>query len=115
MEYWDENLKSGFVQVMNDHVTRIMEGINPEQLRLVEIGRGGTASLSKYTEADSSSISLTFEGGYAPMQMLMGQLETLIPQLELESLNMKPGKPTSRGRTRELTFKVIYSAWAKQP
>lgn len=113
MEYWDENLQLGFVQVMNDHVTSIMERMKPEQLRLVEIGRGGMVSLSKDTKASSSAIMLTFEGGYGPMQFLMGEIETLIPQLEMERLDIGPGRPTGRGSSKELQFKVLYSAWSK--
>ncbi len=114
MEYWDENLKRGFVQVMNDRVTAIMEGFKPNQLRLVEIGRGGRGSLSKDGEAQSAAIMLTFEGGFGPMQALMGELETLIPQLELDSMDIGAGRPTGIRKEKELTFKIVYSAWSKE-
>jgi len=114
MDYWDENLQKGFVQVMNERVTLIMERFKPMQLRLVEIAPGGVSAIAKNTEAQSSSIMLTFEGGFGPMQFLMGEIETVIPQLELESLDISVGKPTGRGTEKDLKFRVVYSAWSKQ-
>ncbi len=114
MDYWSQSMRQGFVQVMNERLTTSMEKFDPIQLRLVEIGRGGQAGLAKGTEADASSIMLTFEGGFGPMQSLMAELESRIPQLVLDSINISVGKPTGRGDEKGLTFIVIYSAWSKE-
>lgn len=112
MAYWDEQLRKEFVQSLTQNLNEIISQFSEEQLVRTEFSRPGTGSaLASKTKNPFTRFNLSFEGGFGPMQTLLTELEVRMPQLVVESLQMKPVAdpgPKSKGRLR---FDVTYLAW----
>ncbi|MCB1230047.1 MAG: hypothetical protein KDN19_07270 [Verrucomicrobiae bacterium] len=111
MEYWESQLKKEFVQSLTQNLNEITEQFSEEQLIRTELSRPTARSpLAGSTDNPHSRFKLSFEGGFGPMQMALAELELRMPQLVLESLEIKPQTSSSTG-TPKLSFEATYLAW----
>ena len=70
---------------------------------------GTKGILGSNTAQNSSLIRITFRGSYRTMQRAFLELESRMPQLQLQELKIDP----SAGISSLLKFEVTYTAWEK--
>jgi hypothetical protein len=114
MEYWAEHLEKDVTQSMNVSLDAVLKRFDGNQLRMASARRpAGEGLLGSDVEAVASLFEITFEGGFGPMQETLAELETRVPQLVLDKMEIAPGSHTGQGYRRSLKFTVTYEAWAK--
>jgi len=114
LEYWKESLSKELVQTLTANLRKAMAEYTDDQLRQTELGRPtGSSQFAAVTENNYERLSLTFEGGFAPMQRVLAELELKMPQLSLESLTVGPTKLAANNKDsqRRLNFVVNYLSW----
>lgn len=113
--YWNSKLDQDFIQTLTQNLNTILAKYDESVLKQTEMSQvsGGAASIGGKTENPHSRIQLSFEGGFKPMQLLLAELETEMPQLILEDLAIRSTPAASEGSTGQLHFAVTYLCWEK--
>ena len=115
--YWNEKLNQDFVPTLSDTIDRILKKYDEEVLRQTSMSQlPGDSTISKTKRSAYNLVSLGFEGGFKPMQLLMAELEEEIPQMVLEKMTITPKtneKSASEG-TGKLNFNLTYLSWKKR-
>jgi len=114
LSFWKESLSKELVQTLTANLRKAMAEYTDDQLRQTELGRpGGRSQFAAVTENNYERLSLSFEGGFAPMQRVLAELELQMPQLSLESLTVGPtttGNDNKQSQKR-LKFVATYLSW----
>jgi hypothetical protein len=115
--YWNEKLAQDFVPALSGTIDGILNKYDEEVLRQTSMSQlPGNSSITKARRDSYDLVSLGFEGGFKPMQLLMAELEQEMPQLVLEKINVTPltnDKNAAEG-TGKLTFNLTYLSWKKR-
>lgn len=110
-DYWKSKLGQDLVESFTENLDKILAKYEPEVLRQTEIGRApATGGFGSKTDHPYSKMQLRFEGGFKPMQLLLAELETEMPNLVLESLTVAP-KPSNESDRSTLQFGIVYHCW----
>lgn len=110
--YWNSKLEDDVVESFTKNLDKILAKYDPEVLRQTEMGQAVAGSaIGPKSKHPHSRMQLSFEGGYKPMQLLLAELETEMPQLVLESISIAPRSATSSSDSSTLQFRVIYLCW----
>lgn len=113
-EYWNSKLEKDVVQALTENLEKILAKYDSEVLRQTEMGQAnGLGGIGPKSSHPFSRMQLSFEGGFKPMQLLMAELETEMPQLVLESLSINPKPAKSEAEKGTLQFSVVYLCWEK--
>lgn len=108
MQAWDKCLHGEVVQLVTKALQEVMEPYQENELKQIALGRPTNRSgLGGSTENSYSRFEVVFEGGFGPMQEVLAQLETRMPNLVLEELLIEP----SRNAT-VLSFRAIFTCWS---
>ncbi|MBP84051.1 MAG: hypothetical protein CMO61_09430 [Verrucomicrobiales bacterium] len=110
--YWRNKIETDFIQSITENLEKILDQYEPSVLRRTAMGQApGAAAFGSASDHPHSRIQLSFEGGFKPMQMLLAELETEMPHLMLESLEITPMPAATEGAKGKLNFQVIYLCW----
>lgn len=106
---WQKALSSEFTTSLNNFITshlKTLDGSQLEQVSTSQAGTGGGLSLTQGQPA--SRIILEFRGGYEPMQTTLLAMESQLPQMQLESIEIAED---TLGPA--LRYALTYTAWEK--
>ena len=67
--------------------------------------------LGKMVQGEVARVKSTFEGGMGPMQETLLQVESLMPQAQLEEIKIKRKSDPLSSRTDHLLIDTIYTLW----
>lgn len=115
--YWNEKMDQDFVPALSGTIDRILKKYNEEVLRQTSMSQlPGGSTITKARRDSYNLVSLGFEGGFKPMQLLMAELEQEMPQLVLEKLDVTPlvNDNTAAEGTGKLSFNLTYLSWKKR-
>lgn len=113
-EYWNSKLEKDVVESLTANLDRILAKYDSDVLRQTEMGQAsGAGTVGPKAKHPYARMQLKFEGGFKPMQLLLAELETEMPQLFLESISISPRPARSEGEKGDLQFGVVYLAWEK--
>lgn len=108
MEVWEQCLRGEVAQNITRVLQEVMEPYRENELKQIALGRPASKSgLAGGTENSYSRFEIVFEGGYGPMQEVLMQLETRMPNLVLEELLVEPSKNATT-----LSFRAIFTCWS---
>jgi hypothetical protein len=108
MEVWEQCLHGEVAQNVNRVLQEVMEPYRENELKQIALGRPSSKSaLAGGTENSYSRFEVVFEGSYGPMQEVLVQLETRMPNLVLEELLVEPAKSA-----KSLSFRAIFTCWS---
>ncbi len=68
-------------------------------------------AVGNMVQANLSKVQMTFRGGYGPMQETLFDLESQMPQLQMEKIVIARTKSFGVNQREALTFNVDYIAW----
>jgi hypothetical protein len=71
---------------------------------------GNSSGIGQATAQKSTGIRFNLRGTYRAVQEALLELETRMPNLQLQSLAITPNEPSE---TSLLNFQVIYTVWEK--
>lgn len=110
VERWKAQMEKETSNAITSHLKEIGDKLPPKEFQQTAFerpnGSGGFASASAQS---SSQVRLAFRGTYRSMQKAFIELETLMPQLQLQELKIEP----SQSSTSTMNFQVTYTAWEK--
>ncbi len=115
--YWTEKLDQDFVPTISTTIDEILKDYDEEVLRQTSMSQlPGDSAIAKSKRDTYDLVSLGFEGGFKPMQLLMAELEEEMPQLVLEKLSVTPltNEKTATEGTAKLNFNLTYLSWKKR-
>ncbi len=108
IERWNTQLSQETASAVTTHLREISEHLPSKELQQTAFerpsGKGGFGAISAQ---NSSQIRIAFRGTYRTMQRAFLELETRMPQLQLQELKIDP----SAGLSSLLKFEVTYTAW----
>ena len=105
---WEEQLSEETASTVATNLRKISEKLPNKEIQQTAFERpssaGGLGSASAQT---SSQIRIAFRGTFRTLQQAFLQLETRMPQLQLQELRIDPNS----NQTTTLNFQVTYTAW----
>jgi hypothetical protein len=111
MERWKTQLSQETASAVTTHLREISEHLPPKEIQQTAFERpsanGGFGAISAQS---SSQIRIAFRGTFRTMQRAFLELETRMPQLQLQDLKIDP----SSTQSALLNFQVTYTAWENQ-
>ena len=110
MERWLSQVEKETANSITSQLKQIGDALPPKEFQQTAIeyptSRGGFATVSAQ---DSSQVRLAFRGTYRSVQLALAELESRMPQLQLQEFKIDP----STSSTSSLNFQVTYTAWEK--
>jgi hypothetical protein len=110
VDRWTAQLERETANSITSCLKEIADRLPPKEFQQTAVeypaGEGvmGTATAQK-----SSQVKLAFRGTYRSVQKAFLELETLMPQLQLQELKIDP----SQSSTSTMNFAVTYTSWEK--
>ncbi len=111
--YWNSKMSQDVVESLTKNLDKILAKYDPEVLHQTEMGQATGGGIGSRFKFPSSRMKLSFEGGFKPMQLLLAELETEMPNLVLEDLSIQTKPSTAEGKKGTLQFSVTYLCWEK--
>lgn len=104
---WENLLAKETASAVTSNLRQIEDKLPSKEFQLTQqvspTGRGGFAAASAQSAAQ---VRLGFRATYRSMQRALLELETRMPQLQLQELRMSPSSGSSN-----LNFGITYTAW----
>lgn len=108
LERWQSELSKESIGEINRQIREISVNLPPKEFQLTATERADTkAGLAAATEQKSSQVRLAFRGTFRTVQKAFLELESRMPQLQLQDLKIDP----SQTQSSLLNFQVSYTAW----
>jgi hypothetical protein len=108
LELWNEQLSLETASTVATHLRRISEQLPSKEIQQTAFERptsgGGFGSVAAQK---SSLLRIAFRGTYRTIQRAFIELETRMPQLQLQDLRIDP----TATQSSLLNFQVTYTAW----
>lgn len=107
---WDSLVTQDTASAVTSQLREISDHLPSKEIQQTAFERSGAkGGLAGSAVQNSSQIRIAFRGTYRTMQKAFLELETRMPQLQLEELKIDP----SSNLTSLLNFQVTYTAWEK--
>jgi hypothetical protein len=108
LDRWKTQLSQETASAVTTNLREISEGLPAKEIQQTAFERPSTSGGFGAISAQSSSqIRIAFRGTYRTMQRAFLELETRMPQLQLQELKIDP----STNQSSLLNFQVTYTAW----
>lgn len=109
MDRWNKSLQQELASTITANLREISANLPPKEFQRTafEAATSG-GSLGAASAQKSSQIRVPLRGTYRSVQKALLELETRMPQLQLQEFRMEPN--TSSGSVL-LNFQVTYTAW----
>ena len=107
---WEELLKEETFSHVTTNLRKIGENLPPKEFQQTAFERlGKSAGFGNASAQKSSGLKFNFRGTYRTVQRAFLELETRMPNLQLQELRIDPTSTDSS----LLNFQVTYTAWEK--
>jgi len=104
---WKSELSAETTSAVRTHLKAISENLPSKEFQETAFDPlAGNTGLGSVTTQKSSQLRLGFRGTYRTVQRALMELETRMPQLQLQEIKMDPSPQSSL-----LNFQVTYTAW----
>ena len=108
LERWLQQLASETASIASKTLSQILEKLPNKEIQRTSFNpTQSTTGFGQACAQESSSISIAFRGTFRTMQQAFLELETRMPQLQLNDFKMEP----MSGNANQLTYQVSYTAW----
>lgn len=108
VDQWNTQLSQETASQVTTHLREISEQLPSKEIQQTSFDRSnGKTGFGSITSQNSSELRLAFRGTYRTVQKAFLELETRMPQLQLQELRIDP----SSGQSNLLNFQVTYTAW----
>ena len=105
---WHEQLSQETASTAATHLRKISEHLPSKEIQQTSFERpSGTGGFGSVAAQKSSQLRIAFRGTFRTMQRAFLELETCMPQLQLQELRIDP----TSNQSSLLNFQVTYTAW----
>lgn len=105
---WNEQLSQETASAISTNLRAIMEKLPTKEIQLTASERSSSAGgFGSASAQNSSQIRIALRGTYRTLQRAFLELETRMPQLQLQELKMDP----SSNQSTLMNLQVTYTAW----
>ena len=105
---WNTQLSQETASAVTTNLRKISEHLPAKEIQQTSFERpAGTGGFGNVSAQKSSQLRIAFRGTYRTLQRAFLELETLMPQLQLQELRMDP----ISNQSTQLNFQVTYTAW----
>ncbi|MEK6231345.1 MAG: hypothetical protein N2A42_05800 [Luteolibacter sp.] len=106
---WNELLEQETFSLVTTNLRAIGETLPPKEFQQTAFERLGTsAGIGSVSAQKSSGLRFNFRGTFRTVQKAFLELETRMPNLQLQQLKIDPNSSTESSL---LNFQVTYTAW----
>lgn len=110
VERWISQIEKETANAITSHLKEIGDLLPAKEFQQTAFERPtGSTGFGSASAQNSSQVKLAFRGTFRSMQKAFIELETRMPQLQLQDLKIDP----SSSSTSTLNFQVTYTAWEK--
>lgn len=111
LEYWNTLLAKEAASAVNAHLSAIAEILPSKEYQKAGFDRtASSGGLGSVSAQRSSQIRLSFRGTFRTMQVALLELESRMPQLQLQEMRIVPNA-SLQNQSPLLNFQVTYTAW----
>lgn len=111
VEHWNSQMSRETANSVASALKEIGDKLPPKEFQQTAVEYpAGTAGFGSASAQPSAQVRLAFRATYRSMQRAFIELETLMPQLQLNELKIDP----SSNSTTSMNFSVSYTAWQKE-
>lgn len=108
MERWNEQLSQETASTVTSNLRSIAEHLPKKEYQQTAFDPSNTkGGFGMVSAQNSSQLRIAFRGSFRTMQRAFLELETRMPQLQLQDLKIDP----SSSQSALLNFQVTYTAW----
>lgn len=108
LDRWSEQLSQETASAVATNLRKISERLPSKEIQQTAFERpGATGGFGSATAQKSSQLRIAFRGTYRTLQRAFLELESGMPQLQLQELQIT----TSTNQSSLLNFQVTYTAW----
>ncbi|MEX1114669.1 MAG: hypothetical protein WEB53_05435 [Akkermansiaceae bacterium] len=105
---WDSFLSEETASAVTTNLRAISEHLPSKEIQQTAFERpSGSGGFGSISAQNSSQIRIAFRGTFRTMQRAFLELETRMPQLQLQELRIDP----STNQSTLLNYQVAYTAW----
>ena len=109
IEHWETLLTEETASTVTSNLRLIEERLPSKEFqKTAQSHPQGKKAFGAASAQKSSQIELAFRATYRSMQKALLELETRMPQLQLQELRIEPSN-----QSNNLSFQVSYTAWEK--
>lgn len=111
IDRWNDQLARETANTVSSHIRDITKILPGKEFQLTGNDRpGGSGGIGGISAQTSTQTKLSFRGTFRSMQQALLELETRMPQLQLQDFQIDP----SSNSDSNLNFQVTYTAWEKE-
>ena len=108
LDLWNEQLSQETASAVSTNLRKICEQLPSKEIQQTSFERpGGSGGFGSVSAQKSSLLRIAFRGTYRTMQRAFLELETRMPQLQLQDLRIDP----TTNQSSLLNFQVTFTAW----
>ena len=108
LDRWNESLSQETASAVATNLRGIIDQLPGKEIQQTAFERpAGSAGFGTVAAQKSSQVRISFRGTYRTLQRAFLELETRMPQLQLQELRMDP----VANQTSLMNFQVAYTAW----
>lgn len=113
VQRWTQITSEEAASSVNNHLRSISEKMPAKEFQKTAFERtAGKGGLGANAAQSSSQLRIIFRGTYRTMQRAFLELETRMPQLQLQEMRIEPNQ-NQQNPSPLLNFQVTYTAWEK--
>jgi uncharacterized coiled-coil protein SlyX len=110
IERWNQQLAEETASTVTSNIREIAEHLPKKEFQQTAFDPSSTkGGFGAVSAQKSSQLRIAFRGSFRTMQRAFLELETRMPQLQLQDLRIDP----STSQSSLLNFQVSYTAWEK--
>jgi hypothetical protein len=108
LDRWNESLSQETSSTVSTNLRGIIDELPDKEIQQTAFERpSGGAGFASVAAQKSSQVRISFRGTFRTLQRAFLELETRMPQLQLQELKMDP----VTNQTSLMNFQVSYTAW----
>lgn len=107
LDRWSQQLAEETASTVTTNLREITSTLPPKEIQLSAFDPSGSGGFGSVSAQKSSQVRIALRGTYRTMQRAFLELETRMPQLQLQDLKMSP----NAAQSSLLNFEVSYTAW----
>lgn len=109
LDRWAQQLSQETASTVTSNLREISEKLPAKEIQLTAFDPGPSGGLGAASAQNSSQLRISLRGTFRTMQQAFLELETRMPQLQLQELRMD----ASSTQSSLVNFQVSYTAWEK--
>lgn len=108
MERWSKQLSEETASTVASNMKQICEHLPSKEIQQTSFERpNANGGFGAASAQNSSQIRMAYRGTYRSLQRAFFELETRMPQLQMQEMKMDPNST----QTSQINFQVTYTAW----